>query len=149
MWRRLVFFRWWSDASEWLFGKNVVGKEVKGVLYAAKSLIWGYNSKAEIVLNMKRVHGSPDELSWDGMEGGDYALITEWMFLRALKWFAIIFITRLQIFVVSLQIVLVGANRLGLVSHPSALSVECQGVKSCIGVFCSSVYGGISWSVMY
>ncbi|KAI8562828.1 hypothetical protein RHMOL_Rhmol03G0065500 [Rhododendron molle] len=88
--------RWWSEASECLFGNDDMSEEVKGVLYAAESssggaplepmVICGYYPKAEIVLNMKRVHGSPNELSWDGMEGGDYALIAEWMFLRALKW---------------------------------------------------------------
>lgn len=77
----MVFFRWWSEASEWLFGNNNTSEEVKGVLYATESLsggaslepmvIWGYYPKAEIVLSMKRVHGSLIELSWDGTEGGD------------------------------------------------------------------------------
>ncbi|KAG5552300.1 hypothetical protein RHGRI_010394 [Rhododendron griersonianum] len=80
---RLYFvpYRWWSEASEWLFGNNNTSEEVKGVLYAMESLsggaslepmvIWGYYPKAEIVLSMKRVHGSLIELSWDGTEGGD------------------------------------------------------------------------------
>lgn len=68
---------------------------VKGDLYAAESSgaylepmgIWGYDMKAEIVLNMRRAHSSTNKLkSLDCTEGGDYALITEWMFLRALKW---------------------------------------------------------------
>ncbi|XP_028104595.1 ubiquitin carboxyl-terminal hydrolase 8-like isoform X2 [Camellia sinensis] len=83
-----VPYRWWSEARESLFGDS---GEVKGVLYAAEWSgprlgtmgIWVYDSKIEISLNLRREDCSRKS---DCGEQGDYALIAEWMFLRALKW---------------------------------------------------------------
>ncbi|KAI7993117.1 Ubiquitin carboxyl-terminal hydrolase 8 [Camellia lanceoleosa] len=83
-----VPYRWWSEARESLFGDS---GEVKGVLYAAEWSdprlgtmgIWGYDSKFEISLNLRREDCSRKS---DCGEQGDYALIAEWMFLRTLKW---------------------------------------------------------------
>ncbi|KAH7854819.1 hypothetical protein Vadar_018119 [Vaccinium darrowii] len=63
-----VPYRWWSEARESLFGNNM--SAVKGDLYAAESSgaylepmgIWGYDMKAEIVLNMTRAHSSTNKL---------------------------------------------------------------------------------------
>ncbi|KAL6988146.1 ubiquitinyl hydrolase 1 [Sarracenia purpurea var. burkii] len=83
-----VPYRWWSEVRVSLFGDT---NEVKGILYAAEPSsarlgptgFLGYDPKSEIVLNMRSVDGSQKRPC---AEEGDYALIAEWMFLRALKW---------------------------------------------------------------
>ncbi|XP_052198810.1 ubiquitin carboxyl-terminal hydrolase 8-like [Diospyros lotus] len=81
-----VPFRWWSEAKEALFRGTA---DVEGVSYAVKSYgaasgptgIGGHGS--EIALSMRR---KDDSLNHSCEEEGAYALLAQWMFLRALKW---------------------------------------------------------------
>lgn len=61
-------------------------KEVDGVLYAT-SCCFSDDFESEIVLDMVR---SDDDCNGEeqGVSGRECALISEWMFFRALKWLA-------------------------------------------------------------
>ncbi|XP_076914299.1 ubiquitin carboxyl-terminal hydrolase 8-like [Bidens hawaiensis] len=73
----LVDHRWWNETREALF------KDVDGVLYASGSRFSDV-LESEIVLNMVRSASGGDEQQWGS--GREYALISEWMFYRTLKW---------------------------------------------------------------
>ncbi|KAK9072723.1 hypothetical protein SSX86_009158 [Deinandra increscens subsp. villosa] len=80
----LVDHRWWNEARESMF------REVDGVLYATSSRLSG-DFESEIVLDMRRseIDGDDDcNGEEQGVSGREYALISEWMFYRALKWLA-------------------------------------------------------------
>ncbi|XP_076938779.1 ubiquitin carboxyl-terminal hydrolase 8-like, partial [Bidens hawaiensis] len=70
--------RWWNETREALF------KDVDGVLYAVGSR-FGDVLESEIILNMVRSASGGDQ-EQQGVSGREYALISEWMFYRTLKW---------------------------------------------------------------
>ncbi|KAK1397246.1 Ubiquitin carboxyl-terminal hydrolase [Heracleum sosnowskyi] len=78
----LVLLRWWNEAQESAFSTHV-----KGVSYLTTSSlsevenIW--DSDSEIVMEMRR---DDTESSEDDVVLSEYALLPDWMFLRALKW---------------------------------------------------------------
>ncbi|XP_071700158.1 ubiquitin carboxyl-terminal hydrolase 8-like [Rutidosis leptorrhynchoides] len=79
----IVDHRWWNETREALFSG------IGGVLYGANS---GFSDEFEneIVLEMRTSgnHGVDCENVKElGVSGREYALISEWMFYRALKWF--------------------------------------------------------------
>lgn len=73
-------FRWWNEARESLFAGH---SEVRGVLYRVASLN-DEELESEIVLEMRREDDTSAEEA--GTSDCEYTLISEWMFLRALKW---------------------------------------------------------------
>lgn len=80
-----VVFRWWNEARE-----SAISSDVKGVSYLTTSSIskveeyfWDIDDLcSEIVMEMRR---DDTDSSVDGVSC-EYALIVDWMFLRALKW---------------------------------------------------------------
>ncbi|XP_021771249.1 ubiquitin carboxyl-terminal hydrolase 8-like isoform X1 [Chenopodium quinoa] len=87
----LVSYKWWKDASEECLGSESV---IKGVRYAAAAATDGdendreSDADDEIVLNLhKEVNdiGNGDDKG-EGFSGREYALITESMWFKALKW---------------------------------------------------------------
>ncbi|KAM7499981.1 hypothetical protein LguiA_024395 [Lonicera macranthoides] len=76
----LVHHRWWNEARESLFASH---SEVRGVLYRVSSLN-DEELESEIVLEMRREDDTSAEEA--GTSDCEYTLISEWMFLRALKW---------------------------------------------------------------
>ncbi|KAL8147498.1 ubiquitin carboxyl-terminal hydrolase 8-like [Apium graveolens] len=81
----LVLHRWWNEARE-----SAILSDVKGVSYLTTSsmskvdeYIWGIDELcSEIVMEMRRDETDSSE---DGVSC-EYALLPDWMFLRALKW---------------------------------------------------------------
>lgn len=85
--------RWWDEAREALFA----GDDVAGVVYETESVLYergnglDYELNSEIVMQMRvKEAESSDDGSSEGssvsVSGCEYALLVEWMFLRALKW---------------------------------------------------------------
>ncbi|KAF5819518.1 putative ubiquitinyl hydrolase 1 [Helianthus annuus] len=70
----LVDHRWWNEARESMF------REVEGDLYGTSCGL-SADFESEIVLDMRRCNGEEE-----GVSGREYALVSEWMFYRALKW---------------------------------------------------------------
>ncbi|KAA8516825.1 hypothetical protein F0562_017357 [Nyssa sinensis] len=88
----LVSYRWWNEARESLFGDS---SEIKGVLYTVSSSfsrsgqteIGSNDSESEIVLDLRRKDDAEkSDRDEEGVSGSHCALVSEWMFLRALKW---------------------------------------------------------------
>ncbi|KAL8227133.1 hypothetical protein R6Q57_016965 [Mikania cordata] len=78
----LVDHRWWKETRESMF------REVDGVLYSTSSCL-SDDFESEIILDMRRseIDGDDDcNGEEQGVSGREYALISEWMFYRALKW---------------------------------------------------------------
>ncbi|KAK9289719.1 hypothetical protein L1049_007878 [Liquidambar formosana] len=86
-----VPYRWWKEAWESLYGD---ADGMRGVLYTASSgahsgpvKVVDNNSDSEILLNLRREEGNgksdPEE---EGFSGCEYALVSESVWLRALKW---------------------------------------------------------------
>ncbi|KAI3822679.1 hypothetical protein L1987_10274 [Smallanthus sonchifolius] len=77
----LVDHRWWNETRESMF------REVDGVSYATSSC-FSDDFESEIVLNMRRSESDCDDCNREeqGASRHEYALISEWMFYRALKW---------------------------------------------------------------
>lgn len=85
MWIGSLGFRWWNEARESLF------TEINGVSYLTSPSgdfeDGGLNS--EVVLGLRseeKSNGDDGGVKDQGFSGREYALIAEWMFLRALKW---------------------------------------------------------------
>ena len=74
-------FRWWNETRESLF------REIGGVLYATSSCL-SDDFESEIILDMRRNESNGDDWNGEeqGLSGREYALVSEWMFYRALKW---------------------------------------------------------------
>lgn len=74
-------FRWWNETRESLF------REIDGVLYATSSC-FSDDFESEIILDMRRSESDSDGCKGEeqGVSGREYALVSEWMFYRALKW---------------------------------------------------------------
>ncbi|KAI3688025.1 hypothetical protein L1987_81731 [Smallanthus sonchifolius] len=69
----LVDHWWWNETRESMF------RELDGVSYATSSC-FSDDFESEIILNMRRSESDCDDCR------REYALISEWMFYRALKW---------------------------------------------------------------
>ncbi|PWA63477.1 ubiquitin specific protease domain protein [Artemisia annua] len=80
----LVNYRWWNETRQSLkYG------ELGGDLYDATSSYVNDYMESQIVLDMRRYSGfEGDDCNGDEERGsrGEYALVSEWMFYRALKW---------------------------------------------------------------
>ena len=74
-------FRWWTETRESLF------KEVNGVLYPTSSGL-SDDFDSEIILEMRTSESDSVDCKVEeqGVSGREYALVSEWMFYRALKW---------------------------------------------------------------
>ncbi|XP_047330417.1 ubiquitin carboxyl-terminal hydrolase 8-like [Impatiens glandulifera] len=72
-----VPYRWWNEARESLFC------EVEGILYAA---LPSCKENKEIEISMRRQVGTRTAGAEEGVSDNSYALLSEWMFLRANKW---------------------------------------------------------------
>uniref|UniRef100_A0A5B7BYP1 Ubiquitin carboxyl-terminal hydrolase n=1 Tax=Davidia involucrata TaxID=16924 RepID=A0A5B7BYP1_DAVIN len=88
----LVPYRWWNEVRESLFFDS---SEIKGVRYTVSSSfsrsgpteIWSDDSESEIVLDLRRDDDAEkSDRAEEGVSGSHCALVSEWMFLRALKW---------------------------------------------------------------
>ncbi|KAI3823380.1 hypothetical protein L1987_04815 [Smallanthus sonchifolius] len=77
----LVDHRWWNETRVSMF------RELDGVLYGTSSC-FSDEFESEIVLDMRRSESSGDDSNGEeeGVSGREFALISEWMFYRALKW---------------------------------------------------------------
>ncbi|KAL7596268.1 hypothetical protein Lser_V15G28628 [Lactuca serriola] len=77
----LVDHMWWNETRESLF------REIDGVLYATSSC-FSDDFESEIILDMRRSESDSDGCKGEeqGVSGREYALVSEWMFYRALKW---------------------------------------------------------------
>nr|XP_043625823.1 ubiquitin carboxyl-terminal hydrolase 8-like [Erigeron canadensis] len=78
----LVNHRWWSETREALF------KDInEAVTYGASSCLVD-EFESEIVLEMRRSEDDCENVEEQelGVSGREYALVSEWMFYRALKW---------------------------------------------------------------
>ncbi|KAI3523118.1 hypothetical protein L1887_01175 [Cichorium endivia] len=77
----LVDHRWWSETRESLF------MEIDGVLYATSSCL-SDDFESEIILDMSRSEIDSVDCNGEeqGVSGREYALVSEWMFYRTLKW---------------------------------------------------------------
>ncbi|KAJ9554852.1 hypothetical protein OSB04_009466 [Centaurea solstitialis] len=85
----LVDHRWWNETRESLF------REVNGVCYPTTTSSGladdEFEFESEIVLEMRTGEGDDGGVDWkvegeEGVSGREYALVSEWMFYRALKW---------------------------------------------------------------
>lgn len=87
-----MFSRWWSEAKEGLCSSGELSEsEISGVLYNATAFlkrpdIFSVESSTdtEVVLDMEREGETED--NEEGVSGKALALVSEWMFLRAMKW---------------------------------------------------------------
>lgn len=68
-------FRWWIEVYNLLFQLS----EISGVLYVASMKD---EVESDIILDMRREDASAEA----GTSDCEYALVSEWMFLRAFKW---------------------------------------------------------------
>ncbi|MFS8004635.1 putative ubiquitinyl hydrolase 1 [Helianthus anomalus] len=76
----LVDHRWWNAVRESVF------TEVEGVLYAA-SCGFSDEFESEIVVNMRSGSGGGDcDQEEQGVSGREFAVVSEWMFYRTVKW---------------------------------------------------------------
>lgn len=74
--------RWWNETREVLFSG------IDGVLYGANSCFLD-EFEPEIVLEMRTTGSDSGDCENEeelGVSGREYALISGWMFYRALKW---------------------------------------------------------------
>lgn len=88
--------RWWSEAKEGLCSSGEVSEsEIGGTLYNATAILkrsdvfTGESStETEIVLDMDMdmEREGETEDNEEGVSGKALALVSEWMFLRAMKW---------------------------------------------------------------
>nr|GLL46074.1 ubiquitin carboxyl-terminal hydrolase 8-like isoform X1 [Ipomoea trifida] len=92
----LVPFRWWSEAKEGLCSSGEVSEsEISGTLYNATAILkrsdvfpGESSTETEIVLDMDMdmEREGETEDNEEGVSGKALALVSEWMFLRAMKW---------------------------------------------------------------
>ncbi|CAK9160860.1 unnamed protein product [Ilex paraguariensis] len=96
-----VPFRWWNEARE------AVSTEITGVMYETTTSVnssrgnaddwdwdWDWDvgsevvgAKNEIILNLRRqCEAGKSDCAEEGFLGGDFALVSEWMFFKALIW---------------------------------------------------------------
>ncbi|GMH29092.1 hypothetical protein Nepgr_030935 [Nepenthes gracilis] len=80
----LVPYRWWKDASDQCFGDS---EEIRGVLYNKLSDS-NSRSESEIVLHLRRGDNGSEDAGDEVVRvpGHEYALLSESLWFRALKW---------------------------------------------------------------